>query len=140
VTLDLAYTFLILFLLGGQPAGEGHRRRTFGAPVAMSGRPRPSRSIPRPRSGDRIAVHIARAVGADDCRSATGTGREHVITLGYEPPERRGALNESYAVDDFPATRRVLEMQQPAGIDVDDPAADPDEVRYLISIGIARWR
>ena len=75
--------------------------------------------------GDRIAVHIARAVGADDCAlSYWDRPTDRVITLGYEPPERRGALNESYAVDDFPATRQVLETQRPALIDVDDPAAD----------------
>jgi diguanylate cyclase (GGDEF)-like protein len=86
--------------------------------------------------GDRIAVHIARAVGADDCAlSLWDRATDRVVTLGYEPPDRRGALNDSYHLDDYPATRRVLIDQRPHRIDVDDPAADPAEVRYLHSIG-----
>jgi diguanylate cyclase (GGDEF)-like protein len=86
--------------------------------------------------GDRIAVHIARAVGADDCAlSYWDRATDRVVTLGYDPPERRAALHESYHLDDFPATRRVLMDQRASVVDADDPAADPDEARYLASIG-----
>ncbi|HEY7970009.1 MAG TPA: EAL domain-containing protein [Candidatus Limnocylindrales bacterium] len=133
LTLVLAYTFLILFLW------EVSRRLKDTAAdlrsvIAMSGDL--AQSLDPRLVGDRIAVHIARAVGADDCAlSYWDRPTNRVITLGYEPPDRRGALNESYAVDDFPATRQVLETQRAARIDVDDPAADADEVRYLLSIG-----
>jgi diguanylate cyclase (GGDEF)-like protein len=133
VTLVLAYTFLIMFLW------EVSRRLKDTAAdlrsvVAMSGDL--AQSLDPRLVGDRIAVHIARAVGADDCAlSYWDRATNRVMTLGYEPPERRGALNETYAVDDFPATRTVLETQAPILVDVDDPAADPEEIRYLASIG-----
>jgi diguanylate cyclase (GGDEF)-like protein len=133
VTLVLGYTFLILFLW------EVSRRLKDQAAdlrsvVAMSGDL--AQSLDPRLVGDRIAVHIARAVGADDCAlSYWDRATNRVLTLGYEPPERRGALNETYAVADFPATRDVLERQQAVLIDVDDPTADAAEVRYLASIG-----
>jgi diguanylate cyclase (GGDEF)-like protein len=86
--------------------------------------------------GDRIAVHIARAVGADDCAlSYWDQASDRVVTLGYDPPERRANLSESYHLDEFPATRRVLREQRPLLIDVTDPESDPAEARYLASIG-----
>ncbi len=133
VSLVLAYTFLIMFLW------EVSRRLKDTAAdlrsvVTMSGDL--AQSLDPRLVGDRIAVHIARAVGADDCAlSYWDRPTNRVMTLGYEPPERRGALNETYAVDDFPATRTVLETQAPMLVDVDDPAADPEEIRYLASIG-----
>ncbi len=88
--------------------------------------------------GDRIAIHIARAIGADDCAlSYWDRPRNRVVTLGYHPPERRAALSESYAVDEYPTTRAVLIDQRPVMIDVADPRADAHEVGYLRSIGQA---
>ena len=92
-TLVLAYTFLIMFLW------EVSRRLKDTAAdlrsvVAMSGDL--AQSLDPRLVGDRIAVHIARAVGADDCAlSYWDRPANRVITLGYEPPERRGALNET---------------------------------------------
>ncbi len=86
--------------------------------------------------GDRIAIHIAQAVGADDCAlSYFDRTTNRVVTLGYQPPERRGTLSESYAVDAFPATARVLADQVTIVVEVDDPAADAAEAAYLRSIG-----
>ena len=88
--------------------------------------------------GDRIAIHVARAIGADDCAlSYWDQQRNRVVTLGYHPPERRAALSESYAVDEYPATRAVLNDQRPVMIDVADARADAHEVAYLRSIGQA---
>jgi len=85
--------------------------------------------------GDRIAVHIARAVGADDCAlSYWDQASDRVVTLGYHPPERREALNAAYALADFPATKQVLLEQRAMLIDVADATADESEVRYLVSI------
>jgi diguanylate cyclase (GGDEF)-like protein len=86
--------------------------------------------------GDRIAVHIAQAVGADDCAlSYWDQALDRVVTLGYYPPNRREALHESYSLDDYPATRRVLADQRPIRIDSHDPHADPAETAYLDEIG-----
>jgi diguanylate cyclase (GGDEF)-like protein len=85
--------------------------------------------------GDRIARHIALAVGATDCAlSYWDRPADRLVTLGYYPPERRIALQSSYALADYPTTRRVLEELRPSIIETSDPLADPDEVAYLRSI------
>jgi diguanylate cyclase (GGDEF)-like protein len=133
VVLVVAYAFLILFLweVSRRLKDSAADLRSVVAMTADLAQTLDPRLV-----GDRIAVHIARAVGADDCAlSYWDRATDRVVTLGYEPPERRAALNESYRLDDFPATRRVLLDQRPSLIDADDPAADPDEARYLRSIG-----
>jgi diguanylate cyclase (GGDEF)-like protein len=133
VTLVLAYAFLVIFLW------EVSRRLKDTAAdlqsvVAMSGDL--AETLDPRLVGDRIAVHIARAVDADDCAlSYWDRASDRVVTLGYHPPERRAALNATYALEDFPATKEVLLEQRPVLIDIADPAADESEVRYLISIG-----
>jgi diguanylate cyclase (GGDEF)-like protein len=133
MTLVLAYAFLVIFLW------EVSRRLKDTATdlqsvVAMSGDL--AETLDPRLVGDRIAVHIARAVGADDCAlSYWDRASDRVVTLGYHPPERRDALNATYALDDFPATKQVLLEQRSVLIDIGDQAADESEVRYLISIG-----
>jgi len=131
--LVFAYAFLIIFLW------EVSRRLKDTAAdlrsvVTMSGDL--AETLDPRLVGDRIAVHIARAVGADDCAlSYCERATDRVVTLGYDPPERRAALSDSYHLDDFPATRSVLVSQRPTLVSIDDPAADPAEARYLASIG-----
>ena len=133
LVLVLAYTFLIMFLWEvsrrlKDTASDLRSVVTMSADLAETLDPR--------LVGDRIAVHIARAVGADDCAlSYWDRATDRVVTLGYEPPERRSALNESCSLDEYPATRGVLADQRPVRIAADDPSADPDELRYLASIG-----
>ncbi|HEX3428838.1 MAG TPA: EAL domain-containing protein [Candidatus Limnocylindrales bacterium] len=132
VTLVLAYSLLVMFLW------EVSRRLKDTAAdlrsvVLMSGDL--AETLDPRLVGDRIAVHIARAVGADDCAlSYFDRATDRVVTLGYHPAERRAVLNASYALDGFPATKVVLFEQRPVRIDVDDPTADAAEVRYLLSI------
>jgi diguanylate cyclase (GGDEF)-like protein len=133
VTLVLSYAFLVIFLW------EVSRRLKDTATdlqsvVAMSGDL--AETLDPRLVGDRIAVHIARAAGADDCAlSYWDRASDRVVTLGYHPPERRAALSATYALDDFPATKQVLLEQRSVLIDIADPSADESEVRYLISIG-----
>jgi len=133
MTMVFAYAFLIIFMW------EVSRRLKDTAAdlrsvVTMSGDL--AETLDPRLVGDRIAVHIARAVGADDCAlSYWDRATDRVVTLGYDPPERRIALNESYHLDDFPATRRVLVDQRPILIDALAPDADPAEAQYLTSIG-----
>ena len=133
LALVFAYAFLAIFLW------EVSRRLKDTAAglrsvITMSGDL--ARTLDPRLVGDRIAVHIGRAVGADDCAlSYWDRATDRVVTLGYDPPERRVALNESYPLGDYPATRRVLLDQRPLVIEVDDPGADPAEAAYLRSIG-----
>ena len=87
VVLVFAYTFLIIFLWEvsrrlKDTAADLRSVVTMSADLAETLDPR--------LVGDRIAVHIARAVGADDCAlSYWDRATNRVVTLGYEPPERR---------------------------------------------------
>jgi diguanylate cyclase (GGDEF)-like protein len=132
ITLALAYAFLIIFLWEvsrrlKSAAADLQSVVTMSADLAETLDPR--------LVGDRIAFHIARAVGADDCAlSYWDREADRVVTLGYHPPARRSTLNESYPVDAFPATHAVLHDQRPIVVSVDDPAADKAEVGYLESI------
>jgi diguanylate cyclase (GGDEF)-like protein len=133
VIMVIAYAFLIIFLweVSRRLKGTAADLRSV---VTMSGDL--AETLDPRLVGDRIAVHIARAVGADDCAlSYWDRATDRVITLGYEPPERRGNLSESYHLNDYPATREVLQTQRPIIIDATDPASDPAEARYLGSIG-----
>ena len=133
ITLVFAYTFLIIFLWEvsrrlKNTAGDLQSVVTMSGDLAETLDPR--------LVGDRIAVHIARAVGADDVAlSYWDRATDQVITLGYDPPERRAALSASYHLDDFPATRRVMLDQRPVLIDATDPHADSAEAAYLAAIG-----
>ena len=95
-----------------------------------------SRTMDPQLVGDRIARHIARAVGANDCAlSYWDRPNDRVVTLGYFPLERRSALQPTYSLADYPETRRVLDIGEPTIIDTTNPLADRHEVGYLRSIG-----
>jgi diguanylate cyclase (GGDEF)-like protein len=132
LTLVLAYGFLLFFLW------EVSRRMKATADdlrsvVAMSNDV--SRTMDPQLVGDRIARHIAQAVGTTDCAlSYWDHPGDRLVTLGYFPPERRDALEPSYSLADYPETRRVLELARPLIVDVIDPNADAREVAYLHSI------
>jgi diguanylate cyclase (GGDEF)-like protein len=86
--------------------------------------------------GDLTARYVARAIGADECGICYwDEAGDRVLTYGYYPPERRGAIDEWYALADYPGTRSVLEGQRTMIVDDTDAAADPAEVEYVHSIG-----
>jgi hypothetical protein len=133
MTLILAFGLLLVFLL------EVSRRMKSTADdlrsiVAMSNDL--SRTMDPQLVGDRIARHIAKAVGANDCAlSYWDRPGDRLVTLGYFPIERRSALEPAYPLADYPETRRVLDSGDPLMIDIADPNADRHEVSYLRSIG-----
>jgi diguanylate cyclase (GGDEF)-like protein len=86
--------------------------------------------------GDLTARYVAIATGADECGICYwDEPTDQILTYGYYPPERRSGVEETYALDDYPATRAVLEHQRLMIVDDTDPASDPAEVAYLHSIG-----
>jgi diguanylate cyclase (GGDEF)-like protein len=88
------------------------------------------------RFADLIARHIATAVGFDECGIFTWEKTtDAVVTAGYHPAGRRTALDDVYPLDDFPETRRVLMSGETSITDPNDPAADADEVKFLLDLG-----
>ena len=86
--------------------------------------------------GQRMARHLAEAIGADECGICLwDEPGDRLLTAGYFPVERAAAIEPSYPLADFPATRRLLESGQAMVVHVDDPTADPAEVAYIRSIG-----
>jgi diguanylate cyclase (GGDEF)-like protein len=133
VTLIMAFGFLLVFLLevGRRMKSTATDLRSI---VAMSNDL--SRTMDPQLVGDRIARHIARAVGANDCAlSYWDRSGDRVVTLGYFPLERRSALQPTYSLSDYPETRRVLDGGTATIVDTADPLADRHEVSYLRSIG-----
>ena len=132
LTLVLVYGFLLVFLW------EVSRRMKTTADdlrsvVAMSNdsRGRWTRS-----SSATVSLATSRWPSATtDCAlSYWDHAGDRLVTLGYFPPERRGTLQPSYSLADYPETRRVLELARPVIVDTIDPNADPKEVAYLKSI------
>ena len=89
------------------------------------------------RIGDLMAEHLAVATGASECGICYwDPAGDRVLTYGYYPRDRRAVVDESYALDDYPATRRVLVDSTQLVVSSEDSAADPAEVAYLHSIGM----
>jgi len=136
LTLVMAFALLIWFLW------EVSRRMTTTADdlrsiVAMTNDL--SHTLEPQLVGDRIARHIAQAVGATDCAlSNWDRAGDRVVSLGHYPTERRGTVEPSYSLSDHPTTRTVLETERPVLVDAGDPDADPHEVALLHSIGHRR--
>ena len=133
MTLIMAFGLLLVFLLevGRRMKSQEDDLRSI---VAMSNDL--SRTMDPQLVGDRIARHIARAVGANDCAlSYWDRPGDRLVTLGYFPLERRSALQPVYSLVDYPETQRVLDSGVATIIDTADPHADRHEVSYLRSIG-----
>ena len=79
-----------------------------------------------------IARHIADALGFEEAAiSYWDRDRGRVISLGYHPEDGAGDLEPYFDVSGYPETLRVLERQEVAIIDADDPSADQNEVELL---------
>ena len=79
-----------------------------------------------------IARHIADALGFEEAAiSYWDRDRGRVISLGYHPEAGASELEPFFDVSGYPETLRVLERQEVAIIDADDPSADQNEVELL---------
>ncbi len=105
-------------------AGELRRLLDMSGELAQSLDPR--------AVADLIARHLGTAIGFDECTiSYWDRSSDLVLSWGVWPAEHAERIDPSYALPDFPETRRVLERQAVAVVQVDDPAADPAEVAVL---------
>jgi diguanylate cyclase (GGDEF)-like protein len=83
-----------------------------------------------------IASHLADALGVEEAAiSYWDRGRERVVSLGYHPETKIDELEPYFEVSGYPETLRVLQRQEVAIIDAEDPNADPNEVRLLLNAG-----
>ena len=79
-----------------------------------------------------IARHVAAALGFEECAiSYWDRPHERVVSLGYYPESAIDTLEPFFDVSGYPETLRVLERQEVAIIDTEDPTADPSEVALL---------
>jgi diguanylate cyclase (GGDEF)-like protein len=79
-----------------------------------------------------IARHVADALGFEECAiSYWDRARGRVVSLGYYPESAIETLEPFFEVAGYPETVRVLERQEVAIIDAEDPTADPGEVALL---------
>jgi diguanylate cyclase (GGDEF)-like protein len=81
---------------------------------------------------DLIAKHLASAIGFDQCAiSYWDRPGDRILTWGFYPDLASADLEPSFALERFPATRRVLEDKTTVLIDLDDPTSDQAEVAQL---------
>ncbi len=132
-TLVIAYAIFHVFLWNA--SGQLTDTATeLGAAMALSREV--AQTLDPQLVGRIIARHIATSAGATDCALSTwDRSTNRLITYAYYPPERLDALEATYDLVEFPATRRVLMDGRPYRVDVDDPGSDPNEVAYLRTIG-----
>ena len=130
----------ILSILADQAATAVESARAVGASTALAEDLRRiadmssalTRSLDPRQVAGLIAQHVGGAFGADECAiSLWDRPGDRLVTQACWPQQRLAALEPSYALADFPETRRVLEGQAMATQDTEDPAADPAEVALL---------
>lgn len=81
------------------------------------------------------------AVGADACLVSLYDASRDVlrdVAASVMPPARLHSVAEEYALEDFPATRAVIETGRPVEVSVADPASDPAERDFLREMRFAR--
>ena len=131
----IATVFGLIALLVGQFAGR-LRSTTHELANVIELSTELAQTLDPREIGDLTARFVALATGADECGICYwDEAADLILTYGYYPPERRGAVDEAYALDDYPATRAVLERQLTMIVNDTDPSADPAEVAYLQTIG-----
>ena len=95
-----------------------------------------SASLDSREVADLIARHLALALGVDECAISYWDRDEgRVLSLGYYPLTPLEALEPFFDMAGYPLTKRVLEKQEVAIVDADDPDADPAEVALLVRDG-----
>ncbi len=82
-----------------------------------------------------IAKEMAKATGVDGCTLSRWDQEADTVVSWIEWrrqwPEWADDPGTAYALDDYPATRAVLETRQPHSVCVSDPDAHPAEVAHL---------
>jgi len=89
-----------------------------------------------------IVRHMTQALEAASCTISTWDRDQDIVTTLYDYlPAGRGATEKRgviYSLAEYPATRWVLLTRQPLAVDIDDPAADVAERKWLAQLGQAR--
>ena len=89
----------------------------------------------------RVAGVTVTTLASDACIVSTYDPSRRVLrdTAASTPgPAPLNIVVEEYAIDDFPATRRVIEEGVSLEISASDPEADPTERALLVDLGFAR--
>ncbi len=133
-TTVLAYGFLLLFLWDVSRRFKA-TAQDLRSVISMSSDL--SRTMDPLQVGDRIVRHIAGVVNASQSALCYwDRSSDRLVTMGCYPAEAGVDLLPWYRLDDYPATRQVLETSVPLIVDSADPTADPSELAYLASIGM----
>ncbi|HYZ46043.1 MAG TPA: HD-GYP domain-containing protein [Actinomycetota bacterium] len=88
-----------------------------------------------------LARTVVSALQADACLVSVydhATDRLSDVAASVVPPARLHSVAEQYSLDDFPATRSVIDTGWPIQISSSDPEADRAERSFLREIGFSR--
>lgn len=86
---------------------------------------------------EEIAERLTRLMDCHFCAISTYDAESQCVVMlaDFDDTGRRLPGVAEYPMSRFPLTRRVLEEQRPAVVNVGDPAADPHELRELVREG-----
>jgi hypothetical protein len=88
-----------------------------------------------------LADAVVKTMRADACLISTFDSKKGVlrdVAASVEPPARLNRIVEEYVLDEFPATKSVLETGRFVEVSVNDPAADPAERAILENLSFSR--
>jgi hypothetical protein len=88
-----------------------------------------------------LADAVLKTMRADACLISTVDPKKGVlrdVAASVEPPAQLNRIVEEYVVDEFPATKAVLETGRSVEISVNDLAADPGERAILENLSFSR--
>lgn len=109
----------------------GELRSLFDASAAISS------SLDVERVLDNGAREMVKLLGVEGCTiSKWDCTRDVLVTLLDYPPGEEDPAGAIYRLDDYPASRRVLQHRQPVCVQADDPEADPSESALMAADGI----
>jgi diguanylate cyclase (GGDEF)-like protein len=95
-----------------------------------------SRSLDPHAVANLLALHLARAVGAERAQvSDWDAAHDRLRTLGCHPAEMLERFDAYYPLDEYPQTRRVLNQLTLEVVDAEDPDGDPAEAALLRAEG-----
>lgn len=88
-----------------------------------------------------LARAVTKAIHADACSVSVVDETGEIlrdVAASVVPPARLNSVAEEFKLDEFPATRAVIESGMPVEISVSDTSADKTERDYLVELGFPR--
>ncbi|MBN1138541.1 MAG: GAF domain-containing protein [Anaerolineae bacterium] len=102
----------------------------FGASAAISS------SLDMERVLNNSVQQLTALLGVEGCTFSKWDRDRDVLVIQLDYPTDQDPPGRIYRLDDYPASRQVLQQRQPVAVQVDDPKADASEVALMVAHGV----